>query len=187
MLNDLRRGDALLVVDVQNDFCSGGSLEVPGGDEVITVLNRWTRKAQETRTPTFFTRDWHPANHISFKARGGPWPPHCVQNTPGAEFHPNLLVPDTAVVISKGDCPEKECYSALGVPRLAHDLKKEEIRRLWIGGLTLDYCVVETALDARKLGLEVHVLREATRAVNANAGDEGRAIERMVAAGVHID
>jgi len=137
--------------------------------------------------PTFLSRDWHPVNHISFKERGGPWVSHCVQNTRGAEFHPDLFVPKTAVLIHKANTPDNESYSAFGATPLARLLKEAAVSRLWIGGLALDYCVVESALDAIKQGLEVHVLIDATRAVNMKPGDDGLAIQRMQAAGVHID
>src|SRR5437667_258948 len=132
----MRIGDALLIVDVQNDFCPGGALAVREGDQVVPVLNRWIGRAEAQRIPIFASRDWHPPDHISFKARGGPWPPHCVQNTKGAAFHPDLKLPPDTEVISKADDPDKDSYSAFGGTDLATKLRRVGIRRLWIGGLT---------------------------------------------------
>src|SRR5262245_5662156 len=130
-MNPLRRGDALLVIDIQNDFCAGGTLEVPGGDEVVPIMNRWIRSAEDAGIPMFFTRDWHPANHVSFKQQGGPWPPHCVQNTVGAQFHPRLVVPAGATIISK-DHPLDAAYSAFRETDLGDRLKAEGIHRVWV-------------------------------------------------------
>ena len=186
-MRDFQTGDALLVVDVQNDFCPGGALAVPGGNDIIQTLNTWIRRAIGKKVPVFFSRDWHPANHVSFRARGGPWPPHCIQGTPGAEFHEELFVPESAVVISKADSPDSDSYSAFGGTSLADLLKAAGVRRLWVAGLALDYCVVESALDARRLGLEVVLLEDATRAVNVNPGDDARAVSRMQAAGISME
>jgi len=186
MLDELQPGDALLVVDVQNDFCPGGTLAVERGDEVVPVLNRWIRRAADLKIPTFFTRDWHPSHHISFKERGGPWPPHCVQHTRGAEFHPQLNVPDSAVIVTKADTKNKDSYSAFGGTSLGDDLQKLGIRRVWIGGLALDYCVSASALDARALGLEVNLILDATRAVNIASADITQTIDQLKSAAVHL-
>jgi len=186
MPESLRTGDALIIVDVQNDFCPGGTLAIEGGDEVIVVLNRWIHRAIAMKIPIFFSRDWHPQNHVSFKARGGPWPPHCVQNTPGAEFHPKLLVPDSAVIISKADTRDQDSYSAFGGTSLADHLRNLGVSRVWVGGLALDYCVTASALDARLMGLEVCVLLGATRAVENEPGDIDRAVEKLQSAGIHV-
>jgi len=183
---ELRTHDALIITDVQRDFCRGGSLAVPESEEIIPILNAWINRAIPLRIPIFFTRDWHPINHISFRDRGGPWPPHCIQGTRGADFHPDLFVPSSGILINKAKEPDRESYSAFGDTLLSHYVKTLNIRRVWLGGLTLDYCVAATALDARSLGLDVLVLREATRAVNAVPGDAMRAIERMEAAGVQF-
>ena len=123
--------DALIVVDVQRDFCPGGALPVPRGDEVVPPLNRWLRVKKLFRAAT---RDWHPADHCSFKRSGGPWPDHCVQNTPGAEFHPGLDWRAIDLVVSKATDPAKDAYSGFDAPELPAELKKRRIRRLWSAG-----------------------------------------------------
>lgn len=179
----LSPGDALIIVDVQNDFCPGGALAVIEGDKVVPVLNEWITAAEAAEVPVFASRDWHPANHISFRDRGGPWPPHCVQGTAGAEFHRDLKLPHDVQIISKADTPDQESYSAFGGTDLAAKLRQTEIRRVWIGGLTQDYCVRETALDALREGFEVHVIVDATRAVNVKPEDGRRALEEIRQAG----
>src|SRR5215813_7752593 len=148
----MRQGDALLIVDVQNDFCPGGALAVPSGHEVVPILNRWIEEAQRKKIPIFLSRDWHPAHHISFKERGGPWPPHCVQGTSGAAFHESLHLPPNPEILSKGSDLNADSYSAFGGTGLDEKLKRREVRRLWIGGLALDYCVRETTLEAIRKG-----------------------------------
>jgi nicotinamidase/pyrazinamidase len=161
----MEQGDALLIVDVQNDFCPGGALAVPEGDQVVPVLNRWIEEAQRQHIPIYMSRDWHPEKHVSFNERGGPWPPHCVQGTAGAAFHPDLVIPSNVEVISKGHHSHEDSYSAFGGTNLNEKLKAAGIKRLWLGGLTQDYCVRETSLDAIRAGFEVHVIVDATRAV----------------------
>src|SRR5438309_4238260 len=178
-----RRGDALLIVDVQNDFCPGGSLAVSRGEEIVPVLNRWIAEAAAAGVPVFASRDWHPANHISFKARGGPWPPHCIQNTPGAQFHPDLKLPPDVRIISKAETSEVDSYSAFGGTNLSECLREAGIQRVWIGGLAQDYCVRATALDAIREGFEVHLIVSATRAVNVKPDDGKQAIEEIRRAG----
>jgi nicotinamidase/pyrazinamidase len=180
-LPKLQATDALLIVDVQNDFCGAGSLPVPGGDDVAPVLNRWIETAQKGGAEVVASRDWHPAGHVSFRERGGPWPAHCVQNTWGAEFHPALLLPSRTQVVSKGTDPDRDNYSAFENTGLAETLKRRGVRRLWIGGLAQDVCVRATVLDALKEGFETHLIEEATRPVDADAGR--RAIEEMRGAG----
>src|SRR6266481_4024393 len=161
-------GDALLVVDVQNDFCPGGALGIREGDQIIPILNRWIEEAQRVGARVFASRDWHPRNHVSFKERGGPWPPHCIQETPGAAFHPDLRLPANVQIISKADKPDIESYSAMGGTDLAARFRSEGVKRVWIGGLAQDYCVRATALDAIRQGFDVRVIVDATRAVNLN-------------------
>ncbi len=174
----LTNSDALLVTDIQNDFLPGGALPVEGGDEIIPVINDYIQRFK--RTHVLASRDWHPANHISFKEQGGPWPPHCVQNTEGAKFSPNLKLPNHTVVISKATDPKVEAYSAFEGTNLANELRMIGIKRLFVSGLATDYCVVNTVLDACKLGFEAIVLMDATLGINANPGDVDRAIETML-------
>jgi nicotinamidase/pyrazinamidase len=183
----LQAGDALIIVDVQNDFCPGGALAVPEGDRVIPAINSWIAEARRQHVPIFASRDWHPPNHISFKAQSGIWPTHCVQGSGGAEFHASLKLTPETVVISKGTRPEEDSYSAFGGTDLANRLRALGVRRVWIGGLALDYCVKETALDARRNGFETRLIRDATRAVNVHAGDAATALADLRDAGVEID
>ncbi len=183
----LRSGDALLIVDVQNDFCPGGSLPVPQGDAVVPMLNRWIAAAREARVPIFVSRDWHPPGHVSFHDRGGPWPPHCVQNTRGAELHAALELPPEAEILSKGSDPDRDAYSAFGGTDLTERLRLAGVRRLWVGGLALDFCVRASVLDALERGLEVHLIRDGTRAVDVHPGDGQRALAELEAAGAVID
>jgi len=174
------------VVDVQNDFCPGGSLAVTGGNEVVPKLNNVIKAFQNAGLPTFFTRDWHPPNHRSFKHRGGPWPPHCVQNTRGAEFHPSLEVPKKAVVISKGDDPDREAYSGFEGTDLKERLLRLGIKDVVIGGLTTDYCVRTTAIDALAAGFGVTVMQDCVRGVNARPGDGDRALREISGKGAKL-
>ena len=179
----LEKGGALIVVDVQNDFCSGGALPVPDGDKVVPVLNEYIRIFSRAGASIVATRDWHPADHISFKAQGGVWPPHCIQGTQGAAFHPDLALPKEAVIISKGDHPKKEAYSGFQGTDLAERLKREGIRTVYVGGLATDYCVKNTALDALKSGFETVFLEDASRGVEARPGDTEKAISEMKESG----
>jgi nicotinamidase/pyrazinamidase len=179
----MEQGDALLIVDVQNDFCPGGALEVAEGDLVVPVLNRWMEEARRSGIPVYASRDWHPAGHVSFKDRGGPWPPHCVQGTPGAEFHSGLRLPENVQIINKGHDPDQDSYSAFGGTQLKQELRRAGIRRLWVGGLAQDYCVRETVLDAIREGFEVYVILDATRAVNVRPDDGTRALDELRQAG----
>jgi len=174
---------ALIVVDVQNDFCPGGALPVPDGDKVVPVLNRYIDFFRAAGAPIFFTRDWHPKDHISFKTYGGIWPPHCVQNTWGAEFHPALKVEEKDFIISKGFESSKEAYSGFEGTDLDDQLKRLNIKEIFVGGLATDYCVKQTVLDGLKRGYRVYLLEDAVRGVDVNRGDSLRAIEEMVKAG----
>lgn len=179
----MEKGDALLIVDVQNDFCPGGALAVNHGDEVVPVLNRWIDEARHKGITVYASRDWHPAGHISFKGRGGPWPPHCIQGTSGAAFHPGLKLPPDVQLISKAQDPNEDSYSAFGGTDLAARLHRAGVKRVWIGGLTQDYCVRESSLDAIRDRFEVHVIVEGTRAVNVHPEDGPRALEDIRRAG----
>jgi nicotinamidase/pyrazinamidase len=180
----LQDGDALLVVDVQNDFCPGGALPVPEGDLVVPVLNRWLAAARQTGHPVYASRDWHPARHLSFREQGGDWPPHCLQDTEGARFHPDLLLPGDVVKVTKGVRFDQDQYSALDQTGLAAQLRRDGVRRLWVGGLALDVCVRASVLDALAVGLAVMLLADATRPVSAEQG--ARVLEELQAAGAEI-
>jgi nicotinamidase/pyrazinamidase len=172
-------GDALLVIDMQVDFLPGGALGVPKGDEVLAPVNRLLRVFSDQRLPIFASRDWHPENHCSFTARGGPWPPHCVAGTPGAAFSSQLDLPAGAIVVSKADA----AYSAFNGTNLADRLRKRGVRRVVVCGLATDYCVLNTVIDAREHGFEVLVVPEAMRAVDVAPGDGERAMARMTGLG----
>lgn len=175
---------SLLVVDVQNDFCPGGALPVERGDEVVTVLNEYVRHFVERRAPIYLSRDWHPPRTTHFREWGGPWPPHCVQDTAGAEFHPSLYVPGDAVVISKGMDANQDSYSAFqgvdpeGRP-LADSLRARGVRRIYVGGLATDYCVKCSVTDALRNGFETVVLVDAVRGIDVSPGDVARALGDM--------
>jgi nicotinamidase/pyrazinamidase len=179
----LGQGDALLVVDMQYDFLPGGSLGVPRGDEALAPVNRLLALYGERGLPVYASRDWHPADHVSFAARGGPWPPHCVAGTPGAAFPEALSMPPQTVVISKAVTADTDAYSAFNGTALAEQLKDRGVRRVAVCGLATDYCVLNTALDAIEAGFQTLVLPDAMRAVEVAPGDGARAIGRMVAAG----
>jgi len=181
----LQPGDALLVVDVQPDFCPGGALPVPEGDRVIPLLDAWIEAARARGVPVYASRDWHPPRHPSFEAQGGPWPPHCVQDTPGAAYHPDLRLPDDAFRIAKGTRLDRDQYSAFDATGLAEHLRDRDVRRVWVGGLALDVCVEASVLDARKEGFAAHLLRAATRPVESRAGEA--AVHRMQAAGAAVE
>ena len=177
------KGDALIVVDVQRDFCPGGALPVPRGDEVIPVLNEYLERFRRAGAAIYATRDWHPPNHKSFREYGGEWPPHCIQGTEGAEFHPNLKLPSDTLIISKATEPDKEAYSGFEGTNLKEILESRGVKRVFVGGLATDYCVKSTVLDALKYGFEVFLLVDAVRGVDLQPGDSERAIEEMVRRG----
>jgi nicotinamidase/pyrazinamidase len=178
-----RTGDALLIVDVQNDFLPGGSLAVPHGDEVVTVLNHYLDIFAMQNLPVYATRDWHPEQHCSFRAQGGPWPPHCVADTQSAQFAAALQLPPAAVIISKATKPEQDAYSGFQGTDLHRRLHAAGIRRLFIGGLATDYCVLNTVRDALQLGYEVLLLGDAIRAADVQPGDGLRAEQEMIKLG----
>ncbi len=174
MSEELKQGDALIVVDVQKDFCPGGALPVEKGETVVPVLNRWIAKAIQKGVPIFASRDWHPVGHISFNASDGPWPPHCLQDSDGASFHPDLHLPDSVVKVTKGVRFDQDQNSAFDQTGLAFRLRQEGIHRLWIGGLAEDVCVLATALDGRKEGFEVVLISDATKPVTSEGGEKAR-------------
>jgi len=171
--------DTLLIVDVQADFLPGGRLAVPEGDAVVPVLNGYLALARRKGLRVFASRDWHPPNHCSFRAQGGPWPEHCVAETPGAELAPGLELPPDAVIISKAVAAGSDAYSAFAGTDLERLLRELRVTRLLVGGLATDYCVLNTVRDARKAGFEVLLLRDAIRAVNVKPGDGEHAEREM--------
>jgi nicotinamidase/pyrazinamidase len=181
-MDALGPGDALLLVDVQNDFCPGGALPIEEGDRIVPVLNRWLRSARERGLPVYASRDWHPRRHPSFREQGGDWPPHCIQETSGAQFHPDLELPEDATAITKGVRFDRDQLSAFDATGLAAQLRRDGVRRLWVGGLAQDVCVRASVLDALGAGFFVHVIVSATRPVEAKAGREAlREMERAAA------
>ena len=181
---------ALLIVDVQNDFCPGGALAVPAGNEVVEPLNKLAEYAKANGWLIFASRDWHPSATTHFKLYGGIWPEHCVQNTEGSAFHRGLDIKD-AVIISKGVRPDEDGYS----PFDGHTDSGESfeqvlatfgVTELYIGGLATDYCVKAAVLDAAKKGFKVFLLFDACRAVNVNRDDGEKAVDEMVGAGAML-
>ncbi len=173
----------LIIVDVQNDFCPGGSLAVNEGDTVIEPINKLIYSFSEHGMPIFFTRDWHPENHCSFSKFGGIWPVHCVAETFGADFHPKLIRPESFRIISKAVTREKDAYSGFEGTELDKKLKETGSNELVIAGLATDYCVKNTVIDALKLGYPTTVAEDAIKAVNIEARDGEKAIEEMKRAG----
>jgi nicotinamidase/pyrazinamidase len=176
---------ALIVVDVQNDFCPGGALAVPKGDEVVGPLNGLIEEFLLRDEPVYKSRDWHPPKTKHFKEFGGTWPPHCVQETRGAEFHPELLDDPRITVISKGMGDENN-YSAFDGTGLARRLREQGIEEIWVGGLATDYCVKNTVLDALREGFQVKPIANAMRPVELQPGDGERAIEEMRQNGAEV-
>ena len=182
--NSLEPGDALLIVDVQKDFCPGGALPVEGGDQIVPVINHWITAAVAKDVPIYATRDWHPLGHLSFKEGGGPWPPHCIQDSDGAKFHPDLALPHSTIIVTKGVRFDQDQISAFDQTGLAVQLRKDGIRRLWVAGLAEDVCVLATVLDGCRVGFEVVLIANATRPITSESGEKAR--RQMQVAGVHI-
>lgn len=174
---------ALVIVDLQNDFCPGGSLAVPDGDKIVPVVNRLINTFKEAGLPIIATRDWHPADHCSFQEQGGPWPPHCIQDTKGAEFHPDFKLPSEATVISKASSKEKDAYSGFDGTDLAPHLRQDGVDTIVVCGLATDYCVKATALDGLEEGFNVTVLEDAIRGVNVKPDDSEKALAEMKTGG----
>lgn len=184
----MKRRAALLVVDVQVDFCPGGSLAVPDGDQVLAPLNRYLGLFSELGSTVFVSRDWHPPTSKHFRGNGGNWPPHCIQGTAGAAFHPRLRLPEGTIVVSKGMADWDDGYSAMaGVTengtQLTMLLRRMALDRLYVGGLATDYCVKQTVLEALKEGFAVTLLTDAIRGVDLEPGDSQRALKAMLEAG----
>jgi nicotinamidase/pyrazinamidase len=183
--------DALIVVDVQNDFCPGGALAVKDGDQVVPVLNRYINQFAKAGLPIFATRDWHPEETTHFNTYGGPWPPHCIQGSKGAQFHPGLKLPPDTVIISAGIGSDEDGYSGfLGIDdrgaKLVDLLRQRSIERIFVGGLATDYCVKHTVLDGLRERFKVVLLTDSVRGVNLQPGDSERAIAEMLDAGAEI-
>jgi nicotinamidase/pyrazinamidase len=179
----MKETKALVVVDLQNDFCPGGAIPVKEGDKIVAPINELAAAFEESGLPVVFTRDWHPKDHCSFKARGGPWPPHCVQGTPGADFNPSLRIPQDAIVISKGTNRDRDAYSGFQETELAERLRQVGASELYVAGLATDYCVKNTVLDALNLGFRAHLITDCIRGVDVEQGDSSNAIRLMLAKG----
>ena len=184
------RRSALLIVDVQRDFCPGGALAAPEGDRVVAPLNHYLDEAATRGWPVYASRDWHPRATQHFQEYGGEWPVHCVEHTAGAEFHPALRLPPTAIIISKGQSTDRPGYSAFEGSiadgrSLAADLRARGIEHLYVGGIATDFCVKHSVIDARKAGFDVTVLTDAIAGVDVAPGDSARALDEMRAAGAH--
>lgn len=186
-MNPELQDSALILVDIQNDFCPNGALAVTEGDLIVPIVNRLI-----SRFPLVVsTQDWHPANHISFKAQGGTWPPHCVQGTTGAELHPDLNTDTIALYFRKASAPDKDDYSEFAGKdeqgrSLDEVLRGYGVKKIYVVGLATDYCVLETVLDGLKYGYEVYAVTDAMRAVNVNPDDGEKALYKMVSSGAHL-
>lgn len=179
----LAPGDALLVVDLQNDFLPGGALGIAGGDALLPVLRDYCDRFTARNLPIVFSRDWHPPRHCSFVEQGGPWPVHCVAATPGSLAPKQFPIPSTVELIYKATKPEKDVYSVFEDTSLHELLQRHHVRRLFIGGLATDYCVLYSVRDARGLGYDVCLLLDGIAAVNRQPGDGQRAIDEMILIG----
>jgi len=180
----MHKNQALLIIDVQNDFCPQGALPVKNGDEVVPVLNEYIKIFKKKGLPILASRDWHPVKTTHFKEFGGLWPAHCVADTQGAAFHPDLQLPDDMILVTKGTDPQKDSYSAFhGQTKEGADLngflKEAGIKELYVGGLATDYCVMSSCLDARMYGFDVYLLVDAIKGVNLKPQDAHNAIEKM--------
>ena len=181
----------MLIIDVQNDFCAGGALAVPGAGAVVDPINRLTDACSQASVPVFATRDWHPAVTAHFTPYGGIWPIHCVAETDGAAFHPDLRLPADVCVVSKGEKADAYGYSAFdGRPRpggrLTDALVAKGVDHLYVGGLATDYCVRASVLDARCAGFRVSLMTDAVAGVNVHPGDAEHAITEMRVAGAEL-
>lgn len=182
---------ALLIVDLQNDFCPNGALAVPNGDRVVEPINRAVALFLAAGLPIIASRDWHPATTRHFRPFGGSWPVHCVQDTNGAAFHPGLHLPQSVLILSKGIDPKLDGYSAfegtdaVGRP-LGTILTSLGVRHLYLAGLATDYCVLFTGIEALRNGYQVTVLSDAVAGVDLMSGDSERALEELGAAGARL-
>ena len=184
----MKKNYALLIVDVQNDFCPDGKLAVPEGDAIVPMLNKYISIFSRNKWPVFASRDWHPKKTVHFKDFGGQWPEHCIKDTPGAKFHPLLRLPEDAIILSGGMHPDEDGYSAFqavdsGGNEFTHLLNTFSIKELFVGGLATDYCVKWSVLDALKFGFKVMLLADAIKGVDLKPKDSEAAIEEMVSLG----
>jgi nicotinamidase/pyrazinamidase len=177
------QGDALVIVDVQNDFLPGGALAVPESDEILPVVNSYIAAFEKRRLPIYMTRDWHPPDHCSFKECGGPWPTHCVAGTHGAAFSEELKLNSPYTIISKATTPNLEAYSDFSTTNFEPSLRAEGVSRLFVCGLATDYCVFSTVKDALSLGLKTYLLLDAIRGVNVQPDDSQKAEQEMIRLG----
>ena len=177
------KNDALVIVDVQNDFLPGGALAVPAGNLIIPALKQYIHLFKELQLPIIATRDWHPEYHCSFKESGGIWPRHCVAGTTGAQISNDLELPENTIIISKATTRDNDAYSGLQETDLDAIFSELGIKRVWAGGLATDYCVLETVKDFLERKYEVILLMDAIRGVNVNSGDDARAEQKMIHAG----
>jgi len=182
-MDAFRPGDALIIADIQNDFLPGGALGIAGGDRIIPALQTYITRFQSHNLPIVLTRDWHPVNHCSFREQGGPWPVHCIAGSPGSLPPSNFSAPPTAVIVQKATAPEKEAYSAFQDTTLHEQLRAQGVRRVFVGGLATDYCVLNTVKDALALGYDVCLLLDGIQAVNRHSDDGRKAIDEMIRLG----
>ena len=188
-MNDERA--ALIIVDIQKDFCPGGALPAPGGNDIIAAVNRHLDEARDRGITVYASRDWHPAVTSHFTAYGGEWPPHCVQGSAGAQFHDDLKLPADAIIISKGDDPARPGYSAFdghtsSGKTLLRDLRERNVTTLYVAGIATDYCVKATVIDAAQSGFAVRLLKDAITGIDVRAGDVDHALDEMAHAGVQV-
>lgn len=179
-----REGDALLLVDVQKDFCPGGALAIEAGDAIVPVLNSWIEAATMNGNLVYASRDWHPLRHISFKEQGGHWQQHCLADSDGARFHPDLRLPETTLIVTKGVRFDQDQNSVFDQTGFAFQLRRDSVKRLYVGGLALDVCVLASVLDALRDEFQVKLIGEGTRPVSVPAGEE--ALRKMKLAGAEI-
>jgi nicotinamidase/pyrazinamidase len=187
----IRSAPALLIVDVQHDFCPGGALPVREGDRVVPVLRQAAQRFTALGLPVYASRDWHPADSTHFAGNGGTWPVHCVQGTPGARLREDLELPSSTMIVTKGRTRHDDGYSAVvgevtGRGSLLEDLQARGVTHLYVGGLATDYCVKHSVLDALGQGYAVTVLTDAIRAVDVTPGDGERALAEMIEAGARL-
>jgi nicotinamidase/pyrazinamidase len=180
---ELIEGDALVIVDVQNDFLPGGALAVPQSDEILPILNDYIAAFEKRGLPVYVTRDWHPPNHCSFKEYGGPWCTHCVAGTHGAAFSAELKLVSPFTIVSKATTPELEAYSDFSTTNFEPNLRATDVSRLFVGGLATDYCVFSTVKDALALGFATYLLFDAVRGVNVEPDDSEKAVQEMIRLG----